>query len=121
MSFQTRDLTRPATRVVHKRRVMTMYSVCDYEMDTFAAGYSSPAIALFGVFFGAAFALWLTFATVTLAEPAATRIFVLAWLSTGLTILALIQAIRDWRGCKRLIKQITTEKVETIAYEVQQK
>jgi hypothetical protein len=94
-----------------------MYSLEKHEIDSLAAGYSSPALGLAGAFFGAAVTLLATFYSVSLPEPTATRMFIGGWSCAGLTMICSMVALQNWRKARQMKKDVTTEVIE---YEVEQ-
>jgi len=102
----------PIVLATMKRRKLEMYPLLKQEVTQLIAGYSSPAFALFGVFFGALSALWITCETGGLVEPLKSRFFAYAYISGGLAAICLLRAIREYLDAKTLIATIEKEIIE---------
>lgn len=99
-----------------------MYPILSQELDTLKSGYTSPHLTLFGAFFGAAIALWITVETIPLPEVTSTRMYLALYVLAGATVLFLIFSIRDWIKAHRIIKRIEKEtEPEVVTFEGTQK
>jgi hypothetical protein len=102
------------TSITHRRRNLIMYSLQKHEVDSLKAGYTSPCLALFGLFAGAALTLWLTYWTVTVTESVSNKLFFSALSTSGLAVICLAFSIREWCAANRIIQTVMSETVEFV-------
>jgi uncharacterized membrane protein YjfL (UPF0719 family) len=95
-----------------KRRRLEMYPLLKQEVDQLKGGYTSPALALLGIFLGAAIAFAVTVATVSLPAPMDRKFTDFAYLSFGLAIICTVRCISDWIKANKIVSNIEKETVE---------
>jgi hypothetical protein len=110
MDFQPIDLTT----VSYRKRELVMYPVQKQEFDILASGYSSIHLALFGIFFGTALTSFVTFESVPLGEPTATRFWLAAITFGALSLYCGVMAIKDYRNCRTVLKTIKSETIDVV-------
>src|SRR5271166_5381222 len=108
-----REGSGPLVQTTMKRRRFEVYPLLKQELRQLAAGYSSPALALCGIFIGAAVGFVITDLTVTTLTPQmANRFADFTFLSVGLAAVSGVRAFFDWRKSCRIIADIEKETVE---------
>jgi len=86
-----------------------MYHILRQDLDNLISGYASIHLTLFGIAFGAALTLIITYYAVPLEEPIKTRFWSVGVVSTVITVYCGIMACRDWRRARAHIKRIKEE------------
>jgi hypothetical protein len=100
----------PLVQTTVARRKLKMLLLLKQEVDRLVAGYSSPCLGLFCLFFGAFVCLWITDITAGIAEPTK-RYFVDATVASGLASIAFgVLAFNEWRNSKKIIADLENEK-----------
>lgn len=101
-----------------RRRRFEVYPLLKQEIKQLANGYASPALALFGAFFGAAIAFGITWYTVPMPDVhLEMKIVTGFWVALGLSVLSAAKAVKDWIDARRILNDIEKETVEVVIQE----
>jgi hypothetical protein len=116
MEEQERSIIRPGADplvlTTMRRRKFEMYPLLKQEVDQLKAGYTSPAMALFGIFLGSGLAFALTRASTTLPPLLDARFLDFAYLSFGLALICAVRAGIEWWKATQIVANIEKETVE---------
>jgi hypothetical protein len=100
----------PLVQTTVIRRKLKMLLLLKQEVDRLVAGYSSPCLGLFGLFFGAFTSLLITDLTAGIAEPTK-RYFVDSTIGTGCgTVVFGVFAVREWWNARKIVTDLENEK-----------
>lgn len=90
-----------------------MFPLYKQELKQLARGYSSPVLALFGVFAGAVIGFGVSWATASFSDPRAEmKIAVGFYVSIAMTLITASLSIRDWYVARQIVKDIEKETIE---------
>lgn len=100
----------PLVQTTVLRRKLKMLLLLKQEVDRLVAGYSSPCLGLFGLFFGAFVALLIADIVGGLGEPTK-RYFVDATVITGaFAVVFFWLAAREWWNARKVVADLEREK-----------
>jgi len=102
----------PLVLTTMRRRRLEMYPLLKQELDQLKAGYTSPSLALLGIFLGAGLACFLTHISATLPATLDRWLIDVSLISAGLSIICAFRALVEWNNARKIVNSIQRETVE---------